>query len=138
MNTGRSRSRSTRVRGGTSRTSFAATPLPNCNVSITNTPTIANTTNTIASSAAIDRSGSLEDIFEQTRASTDIVRRIDGRLKSLEEKTTVLASSMKELNDFIRKQQKDSFVIKGSQYEVSSSTLPMTIKMFLSHCFANL
>ena len=45
-------------------------------------------------------------------------------MKILEEKTSQLATAVKELNDFLKKQNKDLFVIKGSKYEVRSN-LPM-------------
>ena len=53
-----------------------------------------------------------------------MVKRIDGHVKILEEKTSQLATAVKELNDFLKKQNKDLFVIKGSKYEVRSN-LPM-------------
>ena len=82
-------------------------------MSINNSATI---TNSPAPAVEVDYNGNaLGNISEQIRANTDIVKRIDGRVRALEEKTTQLASVVKELNDFMRKQQKESFVIKGSK-----------------------
>ena len=47
-----------------------------------------------------------------------MIKMIDGHLKSLEDKTTQVATAVKDMNDLLRKQQKDSFSIKGSGYEV--------------------
>ena len=54
-------------------------------------------------------------LFQQLRANTDMVKRIDGHVKILEEKTSQLATAVKELN---RSRIK---IIKGSQHEVRSN-----------------
>ena len=112
----RGRASNSRGRGSTSTSSnsFPATPLPaTTNVSINNNSPI------ITSQVGQCSSIGLEELFEQTRVNTGMIKRIDGHVKSLEDKTTQVATAVKELNDLLRKQQKDSFSIKGSRYEVS-------------------
>lgn len=47
-----------------------------------------------------------------------MLRSIHDRLGTLEEKHTRLTDAFKELNGIVRKQEKDSFSIKGSSFEV--------------------
>ena len=121
------RSLASRVAGGLNvpRHSFTATPLPvTATVSITNNSNLTTTSSAQIEPRRSSGSISLEDLFQQIRANTDMVKRIDGHVKILEEKTSQLATAVKELNDFLKKQNKDLFVIKGSKYEVRSN-LPM-------------
>lgn len=49
-----------------------------------------------------------------------LVRAMDTRLSRVEEDNKKLASVVKELNDYVKKSYKESFTVKGSQYEVSN------------------
>ena len=81
--------------------------------------TSAATTTTTSRITHANTNVTLEAIFQQCRSATDSMKTIDGRLKSLEERTTKLATSVKELNDLMKKHCKDSFTIKGTKFEVS-------------------
>ena len=52
------------------------------------------------------------------RSLHDSTRRIERKLVTVEEKQTKLSDSLKELNALMKKQEKNIFSIKGSQYEV--------------------
>ena len=61
---------------------------------------------------------SLDALFELCHDTAQVVRAMDTKLRCVEDKTRSLTNTVKELNDYVKKYCKNSFSIKGSQYEV--------------------
>ena len=102
---------------------FAATPLSRPCVVSSGTTTVTTTLTTPITTISASTAGTsnIMDGEDASRDLRDLVRNIDGRLKSLEAKTVKLASVIKELSDIIKKYCKTSFTIKGTPLEVSTS-----------------
>lgn len=65
--------------------------------------------------------------MELCRETSTMVRVMNAKLHSIEERTQRLSSTLKELNEYVKKYCKDSFTVRGSQYEVSDVTRHLLI-----------
>ena len=63
---------------------------------------------------------SLEGLFDLCRDMSTIVRTMDARLRSVEDRSLKVTTVVKELNDYVKKYCKGAFSVKGSPYEVST------------------
>jgi hypothetical protein len=68
---------------------------------------------------------SMDAVFNLCQDTSRLVRTVDTRLRSVEDKTQKLSSTLKELNDYMKKYCKSSFKVKGSQYEVRCDRLQL-------------
>ena len=50
---------------------------------------------------------------------SSLVRTMDTRLRTVEDRSMRVATAIKELNEYMKKYCKSSFTVKGSHYEVS-------------------
>lgn len=87
---------------------------------------IVNTSHSNESSASTSCSSrsatpevSMETVADLCKDTLTLMRSICTRLGVVEERTITLSSTVKELNDFVKKYYKHTFTIKGSAYEVS-------------------
>ena len=62
---------------------------------------------------------SLEGLYDLCRDVSTLVRTMDARLRSMEDRSAKVATTVKELNDYMKKYCKGVFAVKGSPYEVS-------------------
>lgn len=103
------------ARGPLSR-GFTATPLPlqrcNNNASSRDTTTAMSPVTDNSLNSDLGSSPTNDEIREYMRS-------VNSQLQSLDEKTISLTNTVKELADLMRKHCKNSFVIKGSPFEVS-------------------
>ena len=79
----------------------------------------SSATPSITGSGTLSDSVSLEALFDLCRDTLTAIRTMDKRLGQVEDKASKLTSTVKELNDCVKKFCKQSFTVKGSQYEVS-------------------
>ena len=71
--------------------------------------------------ASLRDSVTLEGVFDLCKDMSTLIRTMDARLRSVEDRSLRVTSAVKELNEYIKKYCKGTFTVKGSQYEVSAS-----------------
>jgi hypothetical protein len=99
----------------------ADAPMENSNPPLSHPSPILSRSNTPLTSSSLSDGVSLEALFDLCKDTMGLVRALDTRLGRVEEDNKKLTSVVKELNDYVKKSYKESFTVKGSQYEVSNS-----------------
>lgn len=125
----------TRARGFSS--PFSATPLTaSSSSSTTSVPVPATITTNASNDNYVTQTTSSANVMgdasevEGTSSSPasdvkDMIRSVERRVQSLEDKTVKLTTVIKELSDLMKKHCKSSFTIKGSAFEVKKNKRAM-------------
>ena len=70
-------------------------------------------------------------LFTTLRAVHETIKKVDRRISSVEQQQLKLATSVKELTTLIKSNERSSFTIKGSTWEVSHLKIQSSISLFL-------
>lgn len=100
--------------------------------STSNSPSPSTDSSGSAGAALSSRSttpdcASIDTVFTLCQDTSAVIKSMDYRLRSVEDKTQQLSSTLKELNDYMKKYCRKSFVVKGSKYEVSCAVVVVSL-----------
>ena len=70
-----------------------------------------------------DLTSVVKSVYSMCKSTNDQCRRIELKLKGVEQNQVKLTAALKELTDLMKKQEKNSFTIKGSPFEVNMNAV---------------